>query len=102
MLIALGLSLRFEALRMTSMVPVATVALIQLLLMPLCGWGMAYTLGLSGDLLVGVVLEAAMPSMVLGLVICDRFGLDTGLYAAAVTATTALSFITLPMWFGLL
>lgn len=102
MLIALGLSLRFDALRMTSMMPVVTVALIQLLLMPLCGWGMAYTLGLSGDLLVGVLLEAAMPSMVLGLVICDRFGLDTSLYAAAVTATTALSFITLPVWFSLL
>lgn len=102
MLIALGLSLRFETLRMTSMVPVAIVALIQLLIMPLCAWGMAQTLGLSGDLLVGVVLEAAMPSMVIGLVICDRYGLDTSLYAAAVTATTALSFITLPMWFGLL
>lgn len=102
MLIALGLSLRFEALRMNLLLPVATVSVIQLLLMPLCAWGVATTLGLSGDLLIGVVLEAAMPSMVIGLVICDRYGLDTGLYAAAVTATTALSFITLPVWFGLL
>lgn len=102
MLIALGLSLRFEALRKGAMLPIAIVAAIQLLIMPLSAWSMAHTVGLSGDLLVGVVLEAAMPSMVLGLVICDRFGLDTNLYAAAVTATTALSFITLPMWFGLL
>jgi len=39
-----------------------------------------------------------MPTMVLGLVICDRFKLDTSLYAEAVTVTTALSLITLPLW----
>jgi predicted permease len=41
-----------------------------------------------------------MPSMVLGIVFCDRYGLDTALYAAAVTVTTALSLITLPFWYG--
>jgi predicted permease len=51
---------------------------------------------------MGTVLEAAMPAMVLGIVFCDRFGLDTGLYAAAVTLTTALSLVTLPLWFALL
>jgi len=39
-----------------------------------------------------------MPSMVLGIVICDRFNLDTSLYAAAVTVTTAMSLLTLPLW----
>jgi len=46
------------------------------------------------------VLEAAMPSMVLGLVLCDRFRLDTTLYALAVTVTTLLSLLSLPLWFG--
>jgi predicted permease len=50
--------------------------------------------------LAAVVMEAAMPSMVLGIVICDRFELDASLYAAAVTLTTALSLLTLPLWFG--
>jgi predicted permease len=43
-----------------------------------------------------------MPSMVIGIVLCDRYGLDTGLYAAAVTLTTLVSLITLPMWSGIL
>jgi predicted permease len=38
--------------------------------------------------------------MVLGIVLCDRFNLDAGLYAAAVTATTAMSLVTLPLWYG--
>lgn len=36
-------------------------------------------------------LEVAGPSRVQGLVFCDRFGLDTSLYAVIVTITTALS-----------
>jgi hypothetical protein len=38
--------------------------------------------------------------MVLGIVFCDRYNLDVGLYAAAVTASTALSMLTLPLWYG--
>ena len=57
-------------------------------------------LGLTGDLKAAVVREAAMPSMVIGIVLCDRFQLDVSLYAAAVTVTTVLSLLTLPMWFG--
>jgi hypothetical protein len=49
-----------------------------------------------------VVLEAAMPSMVLGIVLCDRYRLDSSLYAMTVTVSTALSIVTLPMWFKLL
>ncbi|HKJ87369.1 MAG TPA: AEC family transporter, partial [Gammaproteobacteria bacterium] len=55
--------------------------------------------GLEGETLVAVTLEAAMPSMVLGIVICDRYGLDSGLYAMAVTLTTAAGLVTLPLWF---
>jgi predicted permease len=36
--------------------------------------------------------------MVLGIVLCDRYALDSALYAAAVTITTAASLITLPLW----
>jgi len=39
---------------------------------------------------------------VLGLVICDRFKLDTALYASVVTLTTGLSIISLPIWFDIL
>jgi hypothetical protein len=62
-------------------------------------WGLASVLGLHGELRTAVVLEAAMPCMVLGVVLCDRYGLDTSLYATTVTLSTALSFFTLPLWF---
>jgi len=74
---------------------------IQLVLVPVVVWGLGVGLGLTGDRLVGVVLEGAMPCMVLGIVLCDRFGLDSGLYAGAVTLSTALSLVTLPVWFEL-
>lgn len=68
------------------MIPVAA---IQLFLMPLAVWGAATALGFSGEMRVALVLEAAMPSMVLGIVLADRYGLNTGVYAAALTTTTA-------------
>ena len=102
MLLVLGMSLRWEVLHIRRLPSVAVVLVIQLLLMPLVVWGGAEILSLKPDLLAPVVLEAAMPSMVIGVVICDRYGLDTGLYAAAVTVSTVLSLATLPMWFGLL
>jgi hypothetical protein len=43
-----------------------------------------------------------MPSMVLGIVLCDRYGLDSALYAEAVTVSTALAVLTLPLWLTLL
>jgi predicted permease len=102
MLFALGLGLSWDP-QAARQLPIATPALvIQLLLMPLLAWGLADLTGLEGDKLTGVVLEAAMPSMVIGLVLCDRFGLDTRLYAVTVTLGTALSLVTLPFWSYLL
>ncbi len=40
--------------------------------------------------------------MVFGVVISERYQLDTTLYAAAVTLTTLLSLLTLPVWFYVL
>lgn len=40
-----------------------------------------------------------MPSMVLGVVFCDRYALDTGLYGITVTLSTALNLFTLPLWY---
>jgi hypothetical protein len=43
-----------------------------------------------------------MPVMVIGLVLCDRFGLDTEMFATAATASTVLALLTLPLWHYLL
>jgi predicted permease len=99
MLFSLGLSLEWSASRWRHLPSLVPVVVISLFLIPLVVWGVASSIGLQGDVLAAVVLEAAMPSMVLGIVLCDRFNLDASLYAAAVTVTTALSMITLPMWY---
>ncbi len=102
MLIALGLGLRWQGTDSRQLLRVVPVLVIQLLLMPLLVWGLALASGLDQRLLAPVVLEAAMPSMVLGMVICDRYGLDTAVYATAVTLSTALSMLSLPLWHRIL
>lgn len=102
MLIALGLGLRWLGSDPRQLLRVLPVLAIQLLLMPLLVWGLALASGLDTRLLAPVVLEAAMPSMVLGMVLCDRYGLDTPFYATAVTLSTALSLVTLPLWYRII
>ena len=100
MLFSLGLALCIRNWRMSYVAVLIPVVAVQLFFMPLWAWGLASGIGLEGELLVGTVLEAAMPSMVLGMVFCDRYRLDTSVYAAAVTVTTALALVTLPLWYG--
>jgi len=99
MLIALGMALTWENQQLQRLRIVVPVLAIQLFVMPLVAWGLAILFGLHGELRTAVVLEAAMPCMVLGVVLCDRYGLDTRLYATTVTLSTALSFFTLPLWY---
>ncbi|MFO8024873.1 AEC family transporter [Thiohalophilus sp.] len=100
MLLVLGMSLRWEVLRWQRLPSVLVVVTSQLIIMPLVVWAGAGVLNLDARLLAPVVLEAAMPSMVIGVVICDRYGLDTTVYAAAVTVSTLLSLLSLPLWYG--
>lgn len=98
MLFSLGLGLRWAAGGWSHLPQVLPVVAIQLVITPLLVWGASSLLGMSGPVQTAVVLEAGMPSMVLGIVLCDRYRLDTSLYAMAVTLTTALSLFTLPLW----
>ncbi|MFP5505676.1 MAG: AEC family transporter [Gammaproteobacteria bacterium] len=102
MLIALGLGLRWLGSDPRQLLRVLPVLAIQLILMPLLVWGLALATGLDTRLLAPVVLEAAMPSMVIGLMLCDRYGLDAPFYATAVTLSTALSLVTLPLWYRII
>ena len=102
MIFSLGLSLRLDTINKSRLPTVIPIVILQLLIAPFVVWLVANGVGLEGILLTGTVMEAAMPSMVIGIVLCDRYGLDTGLYAAAVTLTTLLSLFTLPLWSGVL
>ncbi|MFQ5344402.1 MAG: AEC family transporter [Mariprofundus sp.] len=98
MLLSVGMALRWQsgwAARIPVLLP---VLVIQLLLMPLIAWAAAIGVGMPAQYLAPTIIEAAMPTMVLGLVICDRFKLDVAFYAEAVTLTTVCSMLTLPMW----
>lgn len=99
MLLSLGLSLRLDVLKGRHLLAIVPVVLLKLLVMPLLAWHVAPLLGFTGETLRAVVLETAMPSMVVGIVLCDRFRLDGSLYALAVTVTTLLSMETLPLWY---
>ncbi len=101
MLIAVGMGLRWDTLRLPQLTLILPVALIQLLITPLMAMQLAATAGLDPELQLAITLEAAMPVMVLGVVLCDRYRLDAGLYAAAVTVTTLLALLTLPLWLSL-
>ena len=101
-LLSLGISLRWDTLRWRYLPLMLPALLIQLLLMPLIVWGVGHGLNVDGRLLTALVLEAAMPSMLLGLVICERYGLDTAMYAATATLSTLLSMLSLPLWHALL
>lgn len=98
MLLSLGMSLVLATLHRQTFAALLPVLVIQLALQPLLALGIAHGIGLDGPPRVGAVLEAAMPSMVLGIVLCDRYGLDSRFYSAAVTVSTAVSLATLPIW----
>ncbi|MDQ6995923.1 MAG: AEC family transporter [Mariprofundus sp.] len=98
MLLSVGMALRWQsgwAARIPVLLP---LMVIQLGLMPLIAWAACIGVGMPAQYLPPSVIEAAMPTMVLGLLVCDRFKLDVALYAEAVTLTTALSLFTLPIW----
>lgn len=102
MLISLGMGLRWHSISWNNIVVLLPVFFVQLLLMPALALALSQWVGLTDEILVAVILEAAMPSMILGIVICDQYKLDTLLYASAVTLSTLLSLITLPIWHNFL
>lgn len=102
-LIVVGLSLYWNK-QWHKLVPVMLPAtIIQLVLLPLLLWGFIHVFGLGGaQTLKALVIQAAMPSMVLGFIICERYKLDSTAYTAVFSFTTAMSIITVPIWWTLI
>jgi len=102
MLFSLGLALKWESVRLKNTPLILPVVLIKLVLMP---WMVIYLvqfMTMDAQFKAAAALDLSMPSMVLGIVICDRYQLDSGLYAMAVTVTTLLSMFSLPFWYAML
>jgi predicted permease len=100
MIFTVGLALDFRDLRR---LPVALPALaVKLFLAPALAWWAGSRLGISGDALKAVVVEGAMPVMVLSLVIADEFDLDVPMAATCITVSTVVSFFTVPVMMKML
>jgi malate permease and related proteins len=102
MLIALGMSIRWNSLKTTLLPRILPVAIISLLAVPSSVYLVSGYINLAAPLVEAAVLIAAMPTMVFGIIICERYQLDSELYAAAVTFSTICSLATLPLWFSFL
>ncbi len=99
MLFSLGLALSWKSVKLKYIPYIAPVVVIKMILMPLFAVVLVGQLSMPNNYKAAAVLDLAMPSMVLGIVLCDRYRLDSSLYAMAVTVTTGLSLITLPFWY---
>jgi len=102
MIFSLGMALSWRAIRLQNLPYIMPVILIKLLLMPWAAMWLVGYMNMASQYKAAAVMDIAMPSMILGIVLCDRYKLDSSLYATAVTVTTALSLLTLPFWFGVL
>lgn len=102
MLFSLGLALSWSALMWRNVPYVLPVMLIKMALMPVFAMVIVNYLSIPSLSKAAAVLDMAMPSMLLGVVWCDRYRLDSSLYAMIVTVTTVLSLVTLPFLYELL
>jgi hypothetical protein len=100
MLIALGMSLRVDALKLRLLPILLPLCVISLFIAPVVALVVAQALALPAETAQAVTLLAAMPTMILGIVICERYQLDSTLYSAAVFMTTLVSIGSLTLWYG--
>jgi predicted permease len=102
MLFSLGLALSWHAVQWKNVPYIIPVIAIKLVVMPLIAVGVVGYLSMGNDYKSAAVIVMAMPSMLLGIVLCDRYQLDSSLYAMAVTITTLSSLFSVPFWHGFL
>jgi len=95
MIFSIGLTLAIPKLKYLAIsIP---AILTKLCLVPLIAFGIALLLGINGLILKLTVMEAAMPTMILTLIISSQYKLDHNLNAFVILSTTIISIITLPI-----
>lgn len=95
MIFSIGLALSLPKVKHAFAIIPALI--IKLGVVPLVSYFAAFILGVRGIALASCLVEGAMPTMVLSLLIAAMFKLDESLAAFAIVVSTALSFITLPV-----
>lgn len=93
-MVSLGLSLTVQGFRGQPLALGAATA-VKLLVVPAAAYAGALLLGESESLRL-VVLQGSMPTVMLSLVVGERFGLDTDFIASAILVTTVACVATIP------
>ena len=101
MILSLGMALQFKSTHW-AVTPLIIIVISKLILSPLIGTNSAELMGLGNEFRTASILETAMPTQLLTLVISEQFGLDTQLLASCILATTLISTITIPNVYSLL
>ena len=94
-MVSLGVSLDISALR-GSLKPLGALAGVKLVLLPAIAVAVAVMTRDTAGVRV-LALQAGMPSMMLALVVGERFKLDTAFIAGAILVTTVCCIVTIPL-----
>lgn len=94
-MVSLGVSIEFAAIR-GQWAPLGAAAGIKLLLAPALAVAVAVVAKDTSGMRL-LALQAGMPSVMLSLVVGQRFKLDTGFIAAAILVTTIGCLVTIPL-----
>jgi auxin efflux carrier (AEC) len=95
-MISLGLSLEFKGIK-ENIQAVFSVSIIKLLIAPLIASLIVLMLGIGGLEKPVIIIESAMPSAMLSLVLAITHDLDIKTTATCIFASTILSLITIPL-----
>ena len=102
MLISIGLGLKPESIERKDIPLLAPVIFFKLMITPLIIIAIAKAFNLSESVITGLALEAAMSSILIAIVVVERYHLDVKKFIEIVTLTLLLSLGTLPLWQWLL
>jgi hypothetical protein len=99
--LTVGLLLHLTSFRDIALVA-GLICLVKLFVQPALLWLSTLTTALEGWQIQVLILEAAMPSAMLTVVLASSYGCDGKLASRIVFISTLLSVVTLPLVFGLL
>jgi predicted permease len=95
MIFSVGLMLKVP--RLKDIVIAMPSVIIKLIVSPICAFGIALILGMSGLPLKATIVEAALPVMIMTLALSSEYKLDHTLAALTTIISIVLSFITVPV-----
>lgn len=98
MLFSMGLALSWQAVQLNKLPIAVVVVVLKMAFMPWMALNLVQVMDFLPQYQAAAIMDIAMPSMLMGVVLCDRYRLDSALYAMLVTITTAASVVTLPFW----